>query len=161
MSLLIFHVTSAKAIASQVLAATPDPSHWRDSFERGAETLRCFKQVLQSLHPTGYNYPVQMDKFFHYFTGTGTVTEGPKPKRRKTISGTPAPTQTSSEETEQTEPPQGAPACQSADLYRSSFTPIQQDLYAYDCYNVDITDPKYNTFSKVPQCPPDLTCYSG
>ena len=83
MSQLIFHVTSAKAIASQVLAATPDPSHWRDSFERGAETLNYFKQVLQCLHPTGYNYPVQMDKFFHYFTGTGTVTEWPNPRGEK------------------------------------------------------------------------------
>ena len=34
-------------------------------------------------------------------------------------------------------------------------------LYAYDCYNVEITNPKYNTFTKVPQCPPDLTCYCG
>ena len=102
-----------------------------------------------------------MDKFFHYFTGTGTVTEGPKSKRRKTTSGIPAPTQTPSEETEQTEHPQNPPASQPADLYRPSFAPIQQDLYAYDCYNVDITDPMYNTFSKVPQCPPDLICYCG
>ena len=78
-----------------------------------------------------------MDKFFHYFTGTGTVPAEPKPKRRKTTSGTPAHTQTPSEETEQTEPPQGPPASQPTDLYRPSFTPIQQDLYARDCYNVD------------------------
>ena len=98
MAQLVFHITSAKAIASQVLGSTPDPSHWRDNFERGVETLNYFKQVLNSLHPTGYNYPVYMDNFFQYFTSTGTVHQGPKAKRRKTTSGIPAPTQTLSEE---------------------------------------------------------------
>ena len=161
MAQLVFYITSAKVIASQVLGSTPDPSHWRDNFERGVETLKYFKQVLNSLHPTGYNYPVYMDNFFQYFTLTGTVHQCPKAKRRKTTSGIPAPTQTPSEETEERQPPQGPPASQPAPLYISSFAPIQQDLYAYDCYNVEITNPKYNTFTKVPQCPPDLTCYCG
>ena len=55
MSQLLFHVTSAKAIASQVLAAIPDPYHWRDSFQGGTDTLNYLKQVLQSLHSTGFN----------------------------------------------------------------------------------------------------------
>ena len=83
MAQLVFHITSSKAIASQVLGSTPDPSHWRGNFERGVETLNYFKQVLTSLHPTGYNDPVYMDNFFQYFTSTGTVHQGPKAKRRK------------------------------------------------------------------------------
>ena len=55
---LLFHVTSAKSIASQVLAATPDTSHWRDSFQRGTDTLNYFKQVLSSVHSSGFNYPL-------------------------------------------------------------------------------------------------------
>ena len=102
-----------------------------------------------------------MDNFFQYFTSTGSVHQGPKAKRRETTSGIPVPTQTPSEETEESQPPQGPPASQPAPLYIPSFAPIQQDLYAYDCYNVEITNPKYNTFTKVPQCPPDLTCYCG
>ena len=148
MAQLVFHITSAKAIASQVFGSTPDPSHWRDNFERGVETLNYFKQVLTSLHPTGYNYPVYMHNFFEYFTSTGTVHQGPKPKRRKTTLGIPGPTQTP-EETEESQPPQGPPASQTAPLYFSSFAPIQQELYAYDCYNVEITNPKYYTFTKV------------
>ena len=112
MAQLVFHITSAKAIASQVLGSTPNLSHWRDNFERGVETLNYFKQVLNSLHPTGYNYPVYMANFFQYFTSTGTVHQGPKAKRRKTTSGIPAPTQTPSEETEESQPPQGPPASQ-------------------------------------------------
>ena len=156
-----FFPYSAKAITSQVLGSTPNHSHWRDNFERGVETLNYFKQVLNSLHPTGYNYPVYMDNFFQYFTSTGTVHKGPKAKRRKTTSGIPAPTQTPSEESEESQPPQGPPASQPAPLYIPSVAPIQQDLYAYDCYYVEISNPKYNTFTKVPQCPPDLTCYCG
>ena len=78
MAQLLYHLTAAKAISSQVLAATPDPSHWRDSFERGVETLNYAKQVVQSLHPTGYDYLVYMDTFFH--TQTGIITEGPRAK---------------------------------------------------------------------------------
>ena len=167
MAQLLYHITAAKAISSQVLAATPDPSHWRDSFERGVETLNYVKQVVQSLHPTGYNYPVYMDTFFNFHTQTGVITEGPRAKRRRTTSGAPstqasAPSQEIEEqETQQTEPPQGPPSSQPSDLYRPSFVPIEQNLYSYDCYNVDIKNVKYNTFTKVLQCPPDLTCYCG
>ena len=116
MAQLVFHITSAKAIALQVLGSTPDPSHWRDNFERGVETLNYFKQLLASLHPTGYNYPVYMDNFFEYFTSTGTVHQGPKPKRRKTTSSIPGLTQTPGE-TEESQPPQGPPGSQTAPLY--------------------------------------------
>ena len=115
MAQLLYHITAAKAISSQVLAATPDPSHWRDSFERGVETLNYAKQVVQSLHPTGYNYPVYMDTFFNFHTQTGVITEGPRAKRRRTTSGVQstqasAPSQEIEEqETQQTEPPQGPP----------------------------------------------------
>ena len=114
MARLLYHLTAAKAISSQVLAATPDPSHWKDSFERGVETLNYAKQVVQSLHPTGYNYPKYMDTFFNFHTQAGVITEGPRAKRR-TTSGVPS-TQASApsqeiedQETQQTEPPQGPP----------------------------------------------------
>ena len=120
MSQLLFHVTSAKAIASQVLAATPDLSHWRDSLQRGTDTLNYFKQVLQSLHNTGFNYPVYMQDFLSYFTPTGSITEGPTPKRRKPTGGVPppppAPTQSAAAQDVDAEPPEGPPESQTADL---------------------------------------------
>ena len=67
---------------------------------------------MQSLHTTGYNYPVYMDIFFNFHTQTGVITEGPQAKRRRTTSGVPstqasAPSQEIEEqETQQTEPPQ-------------------------------------------------------
>ena len=105
-----------------------------------------------------------MNDFFSYFTPTGSVSEGPAPKRRKTTLGVPpaGPTPTpAQDEPEQAEPPEGHPASATVALYRPSFAPLQQNMYAYDCYNVDIQDPKYNTFSHVPQCPPDKGCYCG
>ena len=153
---LLFHVTSAKSIASQVLASTPDPSHWRDSFQRGTDTLNYFKHVLSSLHSSGFNYPVYMQDFFSYYTPTGSISQGPVPKRRKTSGEgvptlTPTPT-TAAEDVPEAQPAVDPPESQTADLYRPSHGPIQQSLYAYDCYNVNIQDPKYNIFTKVPQC---------
>ena len=127
MSQLLLHLTSAKAIASQVLAATPDPSHWRTSLQRGTDTLNYFKQVLQHLHNTGFNYPVYMQDFFSYFTPTGSITEGPTPKRRKTTGGVPplppAPTQSAAAQDVDAEPPEGPSESQTVDLCRPSFAP--------------------------------------
>ena len=106
-----------------------------------------------------------MQDFFSYFTPTGSITEGPTPKRRKTTGGVPpplpAPTQTAAAWDVDAEPPEGPPESQTADLYRPSFAPLQQSLYANDCFNVDIEDPKYNTFTHVLQCPPGKRCYCG
>ena len=42
------------------------------------------------------------------------------------------------------------------------YTPILQNLYPqYNCYNVNILDPVYNTKAKVATCPPTNTCYCG
>ena len=132
---LLFHVTSAKSIASQVLAATPDPSHWRDSFQRGTDTLNYFKQVLSSLHSSGFNYPVYMQDFFSYYTPTGSIRQGPVPKRRKTSRGgtnSNSPQTTAAEDVPEAQSAEGPPESQTTDLYRLSHAPIQQSLYAYD-----------------------------
>ena len=42
------------------------------------------------------------------------------------------------------------------------YAPIEQDLYPqYDCYNVNILDPVYNTKAKVATYLPTNTCYCG
>ena len=42
------------------------------------------------------------------------------------------------------------------------YAPIVQNLYPqYNCYNVNILDPVYNTKAKMATCPPTNTCYCG
>ena len=104
-----------------------------------------------------------MQDFFSYYSPTGSISQGLVPKRRKTKWGVPTPTPTSTtaaEDVPEAQSAEGPPESQTADLYRPSHA-IQQSLYAYDCYNVNIQGPKYNTFTKVPQCPPDKGCYCG
>ena len=38
---------------------------------------------------------------------------------------------------------------------------IEQDLYVYDCYNVDISDGHYNTKTNIKTCPQKNQCYCG
>ena len=38
---------------------------------------------------------------------------------------------------------------------------IEQDLYVYKCYNVDISDGHYNTKTNIKTCPQKNQCYSG
>ena len=38
---------------------------------------------------------------------------------------------------------------------------IEQDLYVYECYNVDISDRHYNTKTNIKTCPKKNQCYCG
>ena len=38
---------------------------------------------------------------------------------------------------------------------------IEQDLYVYECYNVDISDAHYNTKTNIKTCPLKNQCYCG
>ena len=92
-----------------------------------------------------------MQDFFSYYTSTGSISQGPVPKRRKTSGGVPTPTPTpttAAEDVPEAQSAEGPPESQTADLYRPYHAPIQQSLYGYDGYNVNIQDPKYNTFTK-------------
>ena len=93
-----------------------------------------------------------MDEFFNYHTSTGLVEHGPPTKRKRSSTST------------QSVPPeeeQQTPEEQTATVFQATHQPIKQDKYNYDCYNVDINLPVYNTFTKAAQAPPKNTCHSG
>ena len=46
-------------------------------------------------------------------------------------------------------------------MFKATHLPIQQSKYNYDCYNVNIDLPVYNTFTHAAQAPPKGTCYCG
>ena len=147
---LKFHVTSAMQVASTISKSTPDPSVWRHKMVKVADTLNYINQSTKSLHSSGYNYTVFMDDFFNYDTSTGLVEHGPPTKRKRTTTAT------------QSVPVEKAPQTpqeQTATAFQATHQPIKQDKYNYDCYNVDINLPVYNTFTKAAQTPPKTTCH--
>ena len=73
------------------------------------------------------------------------------PKRKKS---TPSSTQSVLPSEEQATPEEAI-----ASVFKATHPPIQQSKYHYDCYNVNIDLPVYNTFTQ--QAPPKDTCYCG
>ena len=152
MAQLTFHVKSAMQVASTILKSTPHHSVWRDKMVTVADTLNYINQSTTSLHSSGYNYNVFMDDFFNYHTSTGLVEHGPPTKRKRSSTST------------QSVPPeeeQQTPEEQTATVFQATHQPIKQDKYNYDCYNVDINLPVYNTFTKAAQAPPKNTYHCG
>ena len=94
-----------------------------------------------------------MSDFFNYDTPTGPVQHGPPTKRKKS---TPSSTQSVPPSEEQ-----ATPAEATASVFKATHPPIQQSKYNYDCYNVNIDLPVYNTFTHAAQSPPKDTCYNG
>ena len=132
-------------VASTILKSTPHQSVWRDKMVTVADTLNYINQSTTSLHSSGYNYNVFMDEFFNYHTSTGLVQHGPPTKRKRSSTST---LSVPPEEEQQT------PEEETATVFQATHQPIKQDKYNYDCYNVDINLPVYNTFTKAAQAPP-------
>ena len=82
LTLLQFHITSARDITSTILSCTPDPSVQTDKMVKVSDTLNYVKQVTNGLHRLGYNYKLHISDFF-YDTSTGQVQHGPHAKRKK------------------------------------------------------------------------------
>ena len=150
---LNFHITSARDITSTILACTPDPSVWRDKMVNVSDTLNYIKQVTAGLHSSGYNYKVYMNDFFSYDTPTGSVQHGPPLKGKSQLS-----------------------LQLSLFLHQKNRQLLKEQLLVcsklhihqfnnqctnYDCYNVNIDLPVYNTFAHAAQAPPKDTCYCG
>ena len=118
-----------------------------------SDTLNYVKQVTAGLHCSGYNYQVYMSDFFNYDTPTGPVQHEPLTQRKRS---TPSSTQSVPPSEEQ-----ATPAEATANVFKATHPPIQQSEYNYDCYNVNIDRPVYNTFTHAAQAPPKDTCYCG
>ena len=83
----------------------------------------------------------------------GLCSMDPPPKRKRSTQSSTQPVSPSEK--------QATPEGTTASVFKSTHPPIQQSMYNYDCYNVNIALPVYNSFTHAAQAPPKDTCYCG
>ena len=142
------------------------------SIQAAQETLYYINHVARSIHPSnGHAFLVQRASFF-----TGAPEHAtPSKVRRVTPSATTTRAQAEAEQQHSEEDqfsspqPNSEPSSSRPTRFapgtggpNDPYAPVVQDLYPqYDCYNVNILDPIYDTKAHVATCPPTNTCYCG
>ena len=168
------HILSAKEIKKSLLLGTPDHSPFHQSIDAAQETLYYLNYLSRAIHPSnGYAFVVQRSSFLSGHVpehGTPTKIRKVAPSSTTTSAQAEAERQHSEEETNFTGPhakevpstPRVTTFIPGSGGVHDKYAPIEQDLYPqYDCYNVNILDPVYNTKAKVATCSPTNTCYCG